>query len=56
MKKSQLRLICQCGTIYPVCEMPIEIDDVVKAMNEAKCPTCGKDSKLACVYLEKKDA
>ena len=53
---NKFRLICSCGTIWPVCEMPITIDELSKAMNKAKCPTCNKNSKTACIYVEKKDA
>lgn len=53
MKKGQLRLICQCGTIWPVCELPAAIDNMVEAINKASCPTCQKGSKLACIYVEK---
>ena len=54
MSKDKLRLICKCGTIWPVCDMPIDVDDVVKAINASKCPTCNKSSKTACVYVEKR--
>jgi len=52
MSKDKLRLICKCGTIYDVCDMPIDVDDVIKAINASKCPTCNKSSKTACVYIE----
>jgi hypothetical protein len=55
MSKDKLRLICKCGTIYDVCDMPIDVDDVVKAINASKCPSCAKSSKTACVYVEKRD-
>jgi len=55
MKRSELRLICSCGTIYPVCEMPMDIFEVVKKVQAAKCPTCNKSSKTAAVYVEKSD-
>ena len=48
-----LRLICECGTIYPVCEMPVAIDAMVKAVNNAKCPTCKKGSQKSYIYVEK---
>jgi hypothetical protein len=55
MSKDKLRLICKCGTIYDVCDMPIDVDDVIKAINASKCPSCAKSSKTACVYVEKRD-
>lgn len=55
MNKGKLRLICQCGTIWPVCELPVAIDDMVEAINKASCPTCNKSSKTSAVYLEKAD-
>lgn len=51
MSKDKLRLICKCGTIYDVCDMPIDVDDVIKAINASKCPSCNKSSKTACVYV-----
>lgn len=55
IKKTQLRLICQCGTIYPVCEMPMDVFEITKKINAASCPTCNKDSRLACIYVERAD-
>lgn len=52
-KNKKLRLICRCGTIWPICEMPVAIDDMIKAINDAKCPTCNEGSLLACIYVEK---
>jgi hypothetical protein len=52
MSKDKLRLICRCGTIWPICDMPMDVDDVIKAINASKCPTCNKSSKTACVYME----
>jgi hypothetical protein len=52
MSKDKLRLICKCGTIWPVCDMPMDVDDVIKAINASKCPSCAKSSKTACVYVE----
>ena len=55
MSNDKLRLICRCGTIWPICDMPVDVDDVIKAINASKCPTCNKSSKTACVYVEKRD-
>ena len=55
VKKSQLRLICSCGTIWPVCEMPMDILEVLRSIRASRCPTCDKSSKTAAVYVEKKD-
>jgi hypothetical protein len=51
--KDKLRLICKCGTIYPVCEMPINVSEIVKQISVAKCPTCKKGGQTAAVYVEK---
>jgi hypothetical protein len=52
MSKDKLRLICRCGTIWPICDMPIDIDEIVKVVNTTKCPSCKKSSKTAAVYME----
>jgi len=52
---AKLRLICKCGTIYEVCNLPMDIFEVVKSVNTAKCPTCSKGGKTAAVYVEKKN-
>jgi len=52
MSKYKLRLICRCGTIYPVCEMPIDVNELTTAIKDARCPTCDEDSNLACIVVE----
>jgi hypothetical protein len=52
MSKYKLRLICKCGTIWPVCDMPVDVDEVIKSINASKCPSCNKSSKTACIYVE----
>lgn len=51
MSNDKLQLICRCGTIYHVCHMPMDVNDVIRAINESKCPTCGRSSDMACVYV-----
>lgn len=55
MKKNHLRLICSCGTIWPVCEMPVAVDEMVEAINKAECPLCHKSSETAAIYVDKFD-
>ena len=55
MNKEKLRLICQCGTIWPVCDMPMDVFETMKKINAARCPTCDKSSKTACIYVGKKN-
>jgi hypothetical protein len=55
MSKDYLRLICRCGTIWPICEMPVAIDEMTKAIKDANCPACNEDSRLACILVEKRD-
>jgi hypothetical protein len=55
MSKDKLRLICSCGTIWPVCEMPVAIDEMATIIHFAKCPSCNRSAKTACVYVEKRD-
>jgi hypothetical protein len=55
MSKDKLRLICKCGTIWPICDMPIDIEAMAANMHFAKCPSCNRSTKTACVYVEKKD-
>lgn len=50
-KNEKLRLICRCGTIWPICEKPVSIDDMVKAIKEARCPACNENSDRACIYV-----
>lgn len=52
-QSKKLRLICRCGTIWPICEMPVSIDDMVKAIKKARCPACNENSDRACIYVEK---
>ena len=52
MSKDKLRLICSCGTIWPVCEMPMDILEVLRHIRASRCPTCNKSAKTACVYME----
>jgi len=53
MSKATMRLICSCGTIYPVCEMPMDVVEIMKKINSTRCPTCNKSSKKACIYVQK---
>jgi len=55
MSKDKLRLICSCGTIWPVCELPMDVDEMMVVIHDAKCPSCNKSAKTACVYVEKRD-
>jgi hypothetical protein len=50
-----MKLICKCGTIYEVCQMPMDIFEVMRRINAAKCPTCNTSGKRACVYVENLD-
>ena len=52
MSKDKLRLICRCGTIYPVCDMPADVFEIMKKVSVAKCPTCKKGGQTAAVYVE----
>ena len=52
MSKDKLRLICSCGTIWPVCELPVAVDEMSIVIHDAKCPSCNKSAKTACVYVE----
>jgi hypothetical protein len=55
MSKEKLRLICRCGTIWPVCEMPVPIEEMATIIHFAKCPSCNRSAKTACIYVEKRD-
>jgi hypothetical protein len=35
--------------------MPIAIDELAAIIHFAKCPSCNKSAKLACVYVGKAD-
>ncbi len=48
-----MRLICKCGTIYKLCDLPADVDELVNNMNTVKCPSCNKSAKFACVYVGK---
>jgi|Laugresp1bdmlbsn_1035097.scaffolds.fasta_scaffold02870_2 hypothetical protein len=50
-----MKLICRCGTIYEVCQMPMDVFEVIKKINAAKCPACDMSGKRACVYVENLD-
>jgi hypothetical protein len=50
-----MKLICKCGTVYKLCEMPIDVSELTKKMNTVRCPKCNKSAKLACVYVGKPD-
>lgn len=52
MKKSHLRLICSCGTIWPVCEMPVPIEEMATIIHFEKCPSCDRSAKTAFIYME----
>lgn len=55
MSKDKLRLICSCGTIWPVCELPVAVDEMSIVIHDAKCPSCNKSARMACVYVETRD-
>lgn len=50
-----MKLICKCGTVYTLCDMPVDVSKLTKKMNTVKCPDCGRSAKLACVYVSKPD-
>jgi hypothetical protein len=52
MSKDKLRLICRCGTIWPICDVPVDIDAMTEALGTTKCPSCNRSAKTACVYME----
>lgn len=52
MSKDKLRLICRCGTIWPICDVPVDMDAMTKALGTAKCPSCNRSAQTACVYME----
>jgi hypothetical protein len=52
VSKDKLRLICRCGTVWPVCEMPVAIEEMATIIHFAKCPSCDRSAKTACVYVE----
>jgi len=52
VSKDKLRLICRCGTIWPVCDMPMDVDEMMVVIRDAKCPSCNRSAKTACVYME----
>ena len=68
MRNEKLRLICKCGTIWPFCDMPVDVEEVAAAVYLARCPSCNRrwqqlyilqdahhatgDGKTDCVYME----
>ena len=52
MSKDKLRLICKCGTIWPICDMPVDVEEMAAVINLARCPSCNRSAKTACVYVE----
>ena len=52
MSEGRMRLQCRgCDTIYDVCDMPMDVLEVVKHVKAAKCPTCDKGSNKADIYV-----
>lgn len=53
--KARLQLQCRgCDTVYEVCDLPINVFEIVKHIRAAKCPTCAKSSSKADVYVGEK--
>ena len=48
-----LRLICECGGVYEVCTLPMDVERLAAEVAKAKCTICDKGSKHACIYVEK---
>lgn len=55
MSKDYLRLICRCGTIYEVAELPLDVNNIIAAIHLAECPTCHEGSERACIYVEERN-
>ena len=52
MSEGRMRLQCRgCDTIYEVCNLPMDVFEVVKHIRAAKCPTCDKSSSKADIYV-----
>jgi hypothetical protein len=42
-----LRLICsKCDCVWTVCQLPIDVNELVKATKNASCPECGNKKPL----------
>jgi hypothetical protein len=52
MSKDKLRLICKCGTIWPVCDMPVDVEEMATIIHSARCPSCNRAWQQLCVYVE----
>ena len=51
MSEGMMRLQCRkCETVYEVCDLPMDIYEVVKKIKSANCPECNQSSKTASIY------
>jgi hypothetical protein len=42
-----LRLVCsECDRVWTVCQLPIDVNELVKATKNACCPECGDKKPL----------
>jgi hypothetical protein len=55
MNDDKLRLICRCGMIYDVADLPMDVNNLVAIINDAECPTCHEGSQTACIYMGNTD-
>jgi len=54
--EGMMRLQCKkCDTVYEVCDLPMDIYEVVKKIKSAKCPECNQSSKTASIYMGKQN-
>lgn len=40
-----------CDKIYEVCNLPMDVFEVVRRVKAAKCPRCDQSGKLASIYM-----
>lgn len=56
MSEGMMRLQCRnCDTVYEVCDLPMDIYEVVKKIKSAKCPECDQSGRLASIYMGKEN-
>ena len=54
--EGMMRLQCRkCETVYEVCNLPMDLFEVVKKMKSAKCPECNQGGKMASIYMGKQN-
>ena len=56
MSEGKMRLQCRaCDKVYEVCDLPMDVFEVVRKIKAARCPRCDQSGKMASIYMGEQD-